>query len=78
MKVKIKLVGSLRKYINEQINENGEVYLKPNSTINDLINKLDINTDRKLIFLVNGKQKDSNHILSEGEKLVVLTMVAGG
>ena len=78
MKVKIKLVGSLRKYKNNQINEKGEVYLKPNSTINDLINKLDISTDRKLIFLVNGRQKDSNYKLSEGEKLVVLTMVAGG
>jgi len=78
MKIKIKLVGSLRKYKNAQINKNNEISLQSNSTINDLINKLDISTDRKLIFLVNGKQKDSNHKLSDGEKIVVLTIVAGG
>ncbi|HKL12868.1 MAG TPA: MoaD/ThiS family protein [Halanaerobiales bacterium] len=78
MKVKIKLVGSLRKYKNDKINENGEVYLKPNSTINDLINKIGINTDRKLIFLVNGKQQGLDFELSADDKVFILTMVAGG
>ena len=78
MKVKIRLVGSLRKYKNDRINENAEISLQPNSTINDLISKLDISINRKLIFLINGKQKDSKYKLSDGEKIVILTMVAGG
>ncbi|MFO7815850.1 MAG: MoaD/ThiS family protein [Halanaerobiales bacterium] len=79
MKVKIKLIGPLRKYNKEdKINENGEISIQSNSTINDLINKLNINTKRKLMFLIDGKQKDSDYKLSDGEKVVILTIVAGG
>lgn len=78
MKVKIKLIGPLRKYKKDNINENGEIFIKSNSTINDLVNILEINTKRKLIFLIDGKQKKSDYKLSNGERIVILTIVAGG
>ena len=78
MKVKVKLIGPLRKYNEDKINDNSEIFIQSNSTINDLVNILDINTKRKLMFLIDGKQKNSDYKLSDGEKVVILTIVAGG
>ena len=78
IQVKIRLIGSLRKFKNNKISADNKIFIKNNSTLNDLKNKLDINTKRKLIFLVDGKQKNSEYELSDGDNIVILTITAGG
>ena len=78
IQVKVRLIGSLRKFKKNKISTDNKIFIKNNTTLNDLKNKLDINTKRKLIFLVDGKQMNSEYVLSDGDNIVILTITAGG
>ena len=77
MKVNIELMGSLVDYLPDS--ERGEtvLMLKDKSTIADLLAHLKIK--RRVIVAVNGdEEKGMEHFLSEGDKVLVFTVISGG
>ena len=77
MKVNIELMGSLVDYLPDS--EQGEtvLMLKDKSTITDLLAHLKIK--RRVIVAVNGdEEKGTEHVLSEGDKVLVFTVISGG
>ena len=77
MKVNIELMGSLVDYLPDS--EQGEcvLILKDESTIADLLAHLRIK--RRVIVAVNGdEEKGMEYVLSEGDGVLVFTVISGG
>ena len=77
MKVNIELMGSLVDYL--PVSERGEsvLMLKDESTIADLLAHLKIK--RRVIVAVNGdEEKGMEYVLSEGDEVLVFTVISGG
>ena len=77
MKVNIELMGSLVDYIPDSERGESVLMLKDESTIADLLAHLKIK--RRVIVAVNGdEEKGMEHVLSEGDEVLVFTVISGG
>ena len=77
MKVNIELMGSLVDYLPDSERGESVLMLKDESTIADLLAHLKIK--RRVIVAVNGdEEKGMEHVLSEGDKVLVFTVISGG
>ena len=77
MKVNIELMGSLVDYLPDSERGEAVLILKDESTIADLLAHLKIK--RRVIVAVNGdEEKGMEHILSEGDEVLVFTVISGG
>jgi len=77
VKVNIELMGSLVDYLPDSERGESVLMLKDESTIADLLAHLKIK--RRVIVAVNGdEEKGMEHVLSEGDEVLVFTVISGG
>jgi len=77
VKINIELMGSLVDYLPDSERGQSVLILKDESTIADLLNHLKIK--RRVIVAVNGdEEKGMEHVLSEGDEVLVFTVISGG
>jgi thiamine biosynthesis protein ThiS len=77
VKINIELMGSLVDYLPDSERGQSVLILKDESTIADLLNHLKIK--RRVIVAVNGdEEKGLEHVLSEGDEVLVFTVISGG
>ena len=77
MKINIELMGSLVDYLPDSERGQSVLILKDESTIADLLSHLKIN--RRVIVAVNGdEEKGLKYVLSEGDEVLVFTVISGG
>jgi molybdopterin converting factor small subunit len=74
MKVKVKLFASLRAFgPDEQVLD-----LPARTTIDDVVHILRIPETVRLLKIVNGEHRPTNHVLNEGDDLALFPPIAGG
>ena len=77
MKINIELMGSLVDYLPESERDQSVLTLKDESTIADLLSYLKIK--RRVIVAVNGdEEKGLGHVLSDGDEVLIFTVISGG
>ena len=77
MQIKIELMGSLVDYLPDSERGQATLALKDESTIADLLSNLRIK--RRVIVAVNGdEEKGLEYVLSEGDEVLVFTVISGG
>ena len=77
MKINIELMGSLVDYLPYSERGQSVLILKDESTIADLLSHLKIK--RRVIVAVNGdEEKGLEYVLSEGDEVLVFTVISGG
>ncbi len=77
VKINIELMGSLVDYL--PVSEQGQsvLILKDESTIADLLSHLKIK--RRVSVAVNGdEEKGLEHVLSDGDDVLIFTVISGG
>ncbi|MHA1264060.1 MAG: MoaD/ThiS family protein [Candidatus Helarchaeota archaeon] len=52
--------------------------IEKQTTVADLLNKLNIEKNKYLAVLVDGKKAELNQEIHEGQKVIILPMIAGG
>jgi len=77
VKINIELMGSLVDYLPDSERGQSVLILKDESTIADLLSHLKIK--RRVIVAVNGdEEKGLKYVLSEGDEVLVFTVISGG
>jgi thiamine biosynthesis protein ThiS len=77
VKINIELMGSLEDYLPDSQLGQSVLNLKDESTIADLLSHLKIK--RRVIVAVNGdEEKGLKYVLSEGDEVLVFTVISGG
>ena len=77
MKINIELMGSLVDYLPESERGQSVLILQEESTITDLLSHLKIK--RRVLVAVNGdEEKGLEYVLSEGDEVLVFTVISGG
>ena len=74
MKVTIKLFASLRTFGPDE----QTLDLPDHTTIDDAVNFLKIPRTIRLLRIVNGEHRPSDHILKDGDDLALFPPIAGG
>ena len=70
-------MGPLVDFLTDSDKGKATLTLNNDSSIADLLNKLQIK--RKVVVAVNGdEEKGLDHVLSEGDEVLVFTVVSGG
>lgn len=78
MKIEVKLVGRLKQYGQDKLNENNKIELNDQATVNDLIEELGMPPEQNKVVLVNGRDVKQDYELSDGDKVVFYNLLAGG
>ena len=77
MKINLELMGPLVDFLPDADKGKATFTLNNDSTIADMLDKLQIK--RKVIVAVNGdEEKGLDHVLSDGDEVLVFTVVSGG
>ena len=77
MKINLELMGPLMDFLPDSDRGKAAMTLNDDSTIADMLNKLKIK--QKVVVAVNGdEEKGLDHILSEGDEVLIFTVVSGG
>ena len=77
MKINIELMGSLVDYLPQSDNGQLEITINEKSSISDLLNHLKIK--RNVVVAVNDdEEKGLDYILSEGDEVLIFTIMSGG
>ena len=77
MKINLELMGPLVDFLPDAEKGKATLTLNNDSTITDMLDKLQIK--RKVVVSVNGdEEKGLDHVLSDGDEVLVFTVVSGG
>ena len=77
MRINIELMGSLVDYLPPSEKGQSVLNIKNESTIADLLNHLKIK--RRVSVAVNGdEEKGLEHVLSDGDDVLIFTVISGG
>ena len=77
MKINLELMGPLVDFLPDSDKGKATLTLNNEASIADLLNKLKIK--RKVVVAVNGdEEKGLDHVLSDGDEVLVFTVVSGG
>ena len=77
MEINLELMGPLVDFLPDEDKGKAKFILNNESTIADLLDKLQIK--RKVVVAVNGdEEKGLDHVLSDGDEVLVFTVVSGG
>ena len=77
MKINLELMGPLVDFLPNSDKGKATVTLNNDSTVAEMLDKLQIK--RKVVVAVNGdEEKGLDHVLSEGDEVLVFTVVSGG
>lgn len=75
MRIKISLIGSLRKYIDDEPFKYIEV--DENSSVLEILSIMGINV-RRVMVIVNGKRTTTEHIPVDSDSIKIIPVVTGG
>jgi len=73
MRISVKPAGIIRRYV-----EDTDLEVSAGLTIRGLIALLAIPTELKLMIFVNGKRKDLDEAIEEGNEIRLITLLSGG
>ena len=77
MKINLELMGPLVDFLPDSDKGKATMKLNNDSTVADMLDELKIK--RKVIVAVNGdEEKGLDHVLNEGDEVLVFTVVSGG
>ena len=77
MKINLELMGPLVDFLPDADKGKATLTLNNDSTIADMLDKLQIK--RKVVVAVNGdEEKGLDHVLIDGDEVLVFTVVSGG
>ena len=77
MEINLELLGPLVDFLTDSDKGKTVMTLNNDSTIADMLNKLQIK--RKVVVAVNGdEEKGLDHVLSDGDEVLVFTVISGG
>ena len=77
MYVSVELFTFLEKYYPDK-DGSKKIFLASGSTVAILIKKLEIPSNLRLLFLINGQQTDKDTILKENDEVFIFSPAAGG
>ena len=70
-------MGPLVDFLPDSDRGKATLTLNNDSSVEDLLNKLQIK--RKVVVAVNGdEEKGLDHVLSEGDEVIIFTVISGG
>lgn len=78
MEITLKLFATLRKHIEDSEGGVCTLQLPENTSVNTVIEQLNIAQDIPKIILINGHQKKQEDILCDGDTLSIFPPIAGG
>ena len=73
MRIRIKPAGIIRRYVDEK-----DMEVPTGLTIRGLIALLAVPAELKLMIFVNGKRKEVDEILKDGNEVRLITLLSGG
>jgi sulfur carrier protein ThiS len=73
MRIRVKPAGIIRRYVEEK-----EMEVPADLTTRGLISLLSIPAELKLMIFINGRRKDTDEVLEEGNEVRLITLLAGG
>jgi len=75
----IKTIGyaSLKKFT-EHLNSDGKLSVPDSATVGEVLRKLAVPENIKVITMINGRHRTPDHPLEEGDKLVFFPPLEGG
>ena len=77
MKINLELMGPLVDFLPDSDKGKATMTLNNDSTVADMLDKLQIK--RKVVVAVNGdEEKGFDHVLSDGDEVLVFTVISGG
>ena len=76
--IELRLFGDLRQYLDVKLGEGFNLKIENGSTIRSVIVSIGIPIDNTKIILVNGRSKEFDDILFDGDRLAIFPPVAGG
>ena len=77
MKINLELIGPLVDFLPDSDKGKATMTLNNDSTIADMLGKLQIK--RKVVVAVNGdEEKGLDHVLGDGDEVLVFTVISGG
>ena len=77
MEINLELMGPLVDFLPDADKGKATLTLNNDSTIADMLDKLQIK--RKVVVAVNGdEEKGLDHVLSDGDEVLVFTVISGG
>jgi molybdopterin converting factor small subunit len=77
MEIEVKLFATLKKYLPKGSNSI-KMDLEDDTTVSDIIEKLNIPPDLPKIILINGVHKKREDVLKNGDVLSIFPPLAGG
>ena len=75
IKIELRLFADLSKYLPEN---SKHFQIENNTSVNDLLLKLGINTDRAKIIFINGRKRNLEDYLKHGDRVGIFPPVGGG
>jgi len=79
MKVVVRLYATLRQFVpGSRTGEPLTIEAKDNLTVSGLLEHLGIPADVTKVVFVNGKQRDRDHVLQDGDEVAMFPPIAGG
>lgn len=73
MRIRVKPAGIIRRYVEEK-----DMEVPAGLTIRRLISLLTIPAELKLMVFINGKRKEVDEILEDGNEVRLITLLSGG
>ncbi len=78
MKIKVKLYTILKKYGKGKIDNDNNLTIPANLTLDGLISHLEIPKKMGKVLMVNGFPRDIEYELREGDEVKILSFIGGG
>lgn len=76
--VDLRLFGDFRKFVDSELGKGYSLEVDDCSTIRSVVVSVGIPMDEVKIILVNGRSKEIDYVLSDGDRLALFPPVAGG
>jgi molybdopterin synthase sulfur carrier subunit len=74
MAILVKVYATLRKYTDGE----GTLHLKDAETVKDILDKIGIPEKEVKNIIVNGRRRDLDHFLADGDRVALFPPIAGG
>jgi molybdopterin converting factor small subunit len=77
--IEIKLYATLARYLPDKVQENnGILALKDGTTVGQLLQQLDIPSEKAKLIFLDGTHADKEAVLKEGSRVGIFPPVGGG
>jgi len=74
MAILVKVYATLRKYTNGE----GTIHMDQAETVKNILEKLGVPEKEVKNVIVNGRRRDQNHLLADGDRVALFPPIAGG